>query len=68
MVLGEGMDPSLDDLRTLGALAKLPKATIAQIIEETQEAVAQWPRLAREYGISAETRDGIATVLEKTCN
>ncbi len=65
MVLGKGVDPSLDDLRALGALAKLPNATIAQSIEEIQEAVAQWPHLAREYGVFAETRDTIHAVLEK---
>lgn len=53
MVMGEGRNPSLDHLTKLGHEAKLSKARIAEIIDQTQTALSSWKTLASEYGVSA---------------
>ena len=57
MVLGEGKNPGLDHLIKLGREAKLAKPLIHMIIEQTRSALAQWPALAKQYGVTdAKTR------------
>ncbi len=51
-VLGEGKDPSSENLRTLGKRAKLDNKTIAQAIESTQNALGEWKALARRHNVS----------------
>ena len=51
-VLGEGKDPSSENLRALGKKAKLDDKTIAQIIESTRDALGGWEALARRHNIS----------------
>ena len=51
-VLGEGKNPSSENLRTLGKKAKLDDKTIAEIIERTRQALAGWKTLARGHGVS----------------
>ena len=51
-VLGEGRNPGVTELKRLGIEAKLPTATIATIIEQTRSALARWPVLAAEHGVS----------------
>lgn len=53
MVMGEGLNPSLDHLIKLGHEAKLSKARITEIIDQTRTALATWEVLASEYGVSA---------------
>ncbi len=51
MVLGEGKNPSFDHLIKLGLEAKLSKPHIHMILEQTRSALAQWPTLAKQYGV-----------------
>lgn len=51
-VLGEGKDPSSENLRVLGERAKLDNKTIAQIIESTRDALGGWKALARQHNAS----------------
>ncbi len=54
MVVGEGRNPSVDHLIKLGQKAKIAKTRIAEIIDQTQTALANWEILAKEYGVSAD--------------
>ncbi len=54
MVVGEGRNPSVDHLVKLGQKAKIAKTRIAEIIDQTQTALANWEILAKEYGVSAD--------------
>ena len=51
-VLGEGKDPSSENLRALGERAKLDNKTIAQIIESTRDTLGGWKALARQHNVS----------------
>ncbi len=53
MVMGEGRNPSVNHLIKLGHEAKLSKARITEIIDQTQTALGSWEVLAKEYGVSA---------------
>jgi len=53
MVMGKGQDISTDDLIALGLEANITKPRIHNIIAQTQAALAQWPTLAKAYGVSA---------------
>lgn len=52
MVMGEGRNPKVEDLIKLGEEAKITKALIFKIIEQTQASLAKWPELAKCYGVS----------------
>ncbi len=54
MVMGEGANPGIEHLRKLGEEAKLDKACVNEIIEQTQDALANWSELAREFGVDRE--------------
>jgi len=53
MVMGEGKSPGLSHLRALGEEAGVRKNQIDDIIDQTREALADWPSLAKEYGVKA---------------
>lgn len=53
MVMGEGKAPMLSHLRNLGEFAGLRGERINEIVEQTQEALSNWLRLAREFGVKA---------------
>ena len=53
-VLGKGDRISVSDLTQLGIEAKLLPRVIAGVIEQTQSALNEWPRLAKNYGVSGE--------------
>jgi serine/threonine-protein kinase HipA len=53
MVMGEGRNPSVEHLVKLGREAKLSKTRIAEIIDQTQTALASFKKLAKKYGVSA---------------
>lgn len=53
MVMGEGKNPTVEHLIKLGNEAKIPKARITKIIEQTKAALAGWESLAKEHGVSA---------------
>lgn len=63
MVMGEGRSPQEEHLIALGAEAKLSAKTMHEIIDQTRTALAQWPRLATQYGVLAERREFIARKL-----
>ncbi len=54
MVMGEGANPGIEHLKKLGEEAKLDKTCVNEIIEQTQDALANWPELAREFGVGRE--------------
>lgn len=60
MVMGEGKNPGIEHLIKLGNEAKIPKARINEIIEQTKSSLAAWPILARQYGVSDATVSLIA--------
>ena len=51
-VLGEGKDPSSENLKALGKKAKLDDKTIAEIMESTRDALGEWRTLARQHNVS----------------
>ncbi len=53
LVMGEGKNPSVRQLTALGLEAKIPRATINQIIEQTKAALQEWPTIAKHHGVSA---------------
>jgi len=52
MVLGQGKAPGIEHLQKLGAAANLSMAFIKEVIAQTQEALQQWPTLAKNHGVS----------------
>jgi serine/threonine-protein kinase HipA len=64
MVMGEGRNPGVDHLVTLGLEAKIAKPRIAQIIDQTQSVLQSWPSLARQYGVS---QDMIQLIAKRIC-
>lgn len=53
MVKGEGKSPGAAHLSRLGREADLPKKTVETVIAQTEDALAQWGRLARAHGVRA---------------
>jgi serine/threonine-protein kinase HipA len=53
MVMGEGKAPDLEHLSALGETADLNKDTIVQILDQTRAALADWPAMAKEHGVTA---------------
>lgn len=64
MVMGEGKEPSADHLVKLGLDAKLAKTLITRIIDQTRTALAAWPDLARQHGVS---NSKISQIAEHVC-
>ena len=52
-VEGEGRTPTRAQVMTLGRRHGLSDRTIAEIIEAVRDALAEWPRLAAEVGVTA---------------
>jgi serine/threonine-protein kinase HipA len=52
MVLGEGKNPGPEQLIKLGVDAKIDRAKIDRIIEQTHHALSQWTTLAKQYSVS----------------
>ena len=51
MVMGEGRDPDITQLRALAQEAKISQARAADIIDQTRSALSRWEELAAQYGI-----------------
>ena len=54
VLMGEGKAPHLQQLRSLGEVADLSKKAVAHILDQTQCALADWPILAKEYGVKKD--------------
>lgn len=54
MVLGEGQNPSIKDLRKLGKIAGFSKKLIEETIEQTRNALDDWEPLARHFEVKKE--------------
>ena len=54
MVMGQGRNPGVEDLKKLGEAAKLAPKRVDEIIDQTKAALSQWDDLAHQYGVSAE--------------
>ena len=52
MVMGEGRNPSIEHLTKLGNEAKLNRADIGRIIDQTKHALSQWRSLAKSHDVS----------------
>lgn len=63
MIAGESNNPGRKELMKLATHFGLKNA--GSMIEEVQEAISQWGAIAREYGITRETRNTIQSVMEK---
>lgn len=61
MLLGEGKNPGIEGLINLGLKAKIAKTTIHAIIEQTKEALNEWPSLASQFGVSRANIEFIAS-------
>ncbi|MDT8428418.1 MAG: type II toxin-antitoxin system HipA family toxin [Pseudomonadales bacterium] len=64
MVMGEGRNPGIAHLIKLGEAAKIARPRISEIIEQTQTALAGWPVLAKEHGVSAANISLIAALID----
>ena len=53
MVMGEGKAPGKEHLRALGRHSEIKKQTVDEVIEQTQDALAGWSKLAKGYGVAA---------------
>lgn len=62
MVMGEGKSPTIAHLVKLGLEAKIKQSRIDEFIDQTMSALAQWPALAREHGVS---KSNIALISDK---
>jgi serine/threonine-protein kinase HipA len=62
MVMGEGKNPGSDVLVKLGREAKISQSTIKAIMEQTKNALSNWPKHAATYGVS---RSNIALIKSK---
>jgi len=60
MVMGEGRNPKEEHLVRLGLEAKFAKPCITRIIDQTRSALAAWPSLANQYGVSETKKQMIA--------
>jgi len=60
--MGEGRNPTVDHLRRLGETAALKKTRVNEIIDQTREAVRDWPDLAEAHGV---TRTNIKLIGER---
>ena len=65
MVMGEGKNPTIEHLIKLGIESKINKIQINKIIEQTKSALAKWPELAKEYGVSTSNRKLIEDKIKK---
>lgn len=64
MVMGEGRKPNISHLLKLADAAKIKKDRAAEIIVATKFSLAQWPTLAKQYGVS----DTNIKLIEKKVN
>jgi len=56
MIMGEGKNPRLQHLLTLGKIADLKKSTAIEIIEEVKAAILMWKKIATDVGVSKSSR------------
>lgn len=66
MVMGEGKNPFITHLTQLGLEAKLPRASINTVIEQTRNALSRWRKLATTHGVSKVNIDLIAEKIESS--
>lgn len=52
MVMGEGRNPNTSHLLNLADEANIKKERAIEIIDATRNSLAQWPTLAKQYGVS----------------
>lgn len=60
MVMGEGESPAAEHLEKLGEGAGIRRAEIRSVMDQTKDALASWPKLAGEYGVSKENTNKIS--------
>lgn len=63
MVMGEGKNPGIQQLIELGLEAKIARPTIDEILDQTESALARWPKLASEWGVFPEHKNHISPLI-----
>lgn len=63
MIAGESENPGRKELMKLATHFGLKNAGL--LIEEVQHAIGQWGAIAREYGITRETKNTIQSAMER---
>ncbi len=53
MVMGEGRNPSVENLHRLALETGIKKNRVTEIINATKSSLAKWPMLAKKYGVGA---------------
>lgn len=64
-VCGEGRNPGIEQLKNLAIAASLQTAKVEEIIEQCCSALAKWPTLARNAGVSNTSVDEIGKQIIK---
>lgn len=63
LVMGEGKAPGRTHLLRLAEAASLPAPMARTMLDQVQDAIAQWPQFASAAGVKKNTRQHIASVL-----
>ncbi|MFA5698311.1 MAG: type II toxin-antitoxin system HipA family toxin [Sphaerochaeta sp.] len=63
MVMGEGKNPTTENLIELGVDGGVKKSEIKEIIDQTQGALGEWNTLAKEYGVSKQRQKAISSLI-----
>lgn len=64
-VMNEARDPTHDHLHRLGLAAGLRNPECRLTIEQVSDALALWPTLATQYGVSASTRKLVGDIIRR---
>lgn len=67
-VMGEGKDPSLNDLLKLAQMAGVTKENARTIIDQVRAATAKWQYFAQNCGVQNTSRKMIENILTKVNN
>ncbi|MGE4299099.1 MAG: type II toxin-antitoxin system HipA family toxin [Desulfovibrionaceae bacterium] len=63
-VAGEGRNPGVKDLRTVGKAVGIAKATVEERIERALDAVRRWPEFAGKHGVGKRRSEEISAELK----
>ena len=62
LVMGEGKNPSINNLKELGVESGIETKVVNDIIDQTKQALSKWKSLANQYGV---TKDNILLIHNK---
>ena len=64
LIGGKRNDIRYDDLKRLADLMGIPQRRLNEMLEQVQDALAQWPALAKANGIGTGLRTVVQSVIE----